>query len=69
MFDNNVGSARYMKLKICENRVSNPRCDTDAGTFSQHAGPVRMNNCPRIKAIMKSGGVAVIDAARGPFCG
>ncbi|MDN3057065.1 hypothetical protein PH213_21455 [Streptomyces sp. SRF1] len=59
-----------MKLKICEKKVSSPRCDTDEGNFTQYAGPVRMNNCPEITAIMKnSSGVAITDAVRGPFCG
>lgn len=70
LFDNNLEGARYMKLKICENKVSSPRCDTDEGNSAQYAGPVRMNNCPEITAIMKnSSGVAITDAVRGPFCG
>ncbi|MGY0056875.1 hypothetical protein ACWY4P_09950 [Streptomyces sp. LZ34] len=70
LFDNNLGGSLYMKLKICENKASSPRCDTDEGYFSQYAGPVRMNNCPEITAIMKdSKGQAIIDAVRGPFCG
>ncbi|MFI0815359.1 hypothetical protein ACH4TX_03405 [Streptomyces sp. NPDC021098] len=70
LFDNNQDGARYMKLKICENKTSNPRCQTDEGSFTQYAGPVRMDNCPQITAIMKNGnGKAIIDAVRGPFCG
>ncbi|MEU0807458.1 hypothetical protein [Streptomyces sp. NPDC005970] len=69
LFDNNLGGSMYMKLKICEQIVSSPKCDTDEGSFSQYAGPVRMKNCPDITAIMKdSKGQAIIDAVRGPFC-
>ena len=70
LFDNNLDGARHMKLKICENKISSPRCQTDEGNFTQYAGPVRMDNCPKITAVMKnSNGVAIIDAVRGPFCG
>jgi hypothetical protein len=69
VFDNNLDGSRYMKLKICEGIVSSPKCETDEGSFSQYAGPVRMKNCPDVTAIMKnSQGVAIIDAVRGPFC-
>ena len=71
VFDNNLGSTKYMKLKLCENRISHPRCDVDAGYFSQYAGPVYMNNCATTTAIMKntkSSRVALIDAVRGSFC-
>ncbi|WP_076970951.1 hypothetical protein [Streptomyces sparsogenes] len=38
ILDNNVGSARYMYLKVCD--INGTHCDTDSGTFSQYAGPV-----------------------------
>ncbi|MEU5032057.1 hypothetical protein [Streptomyces milbemycinicus] len=38
ILDNNVGSARYMYLKVCD--INGRNCDTDSGTFSQYAGPV-----------------------------
>ncbi|MET9520237.1 hypothetical protein [Streptomyces sp. NPDC002994] len=59
VFDNNTGSAKYMKLKLCTNRVQ-PRCDTDEGTFSQYAGPVKITGthseifCSRFTAVMKT---------------
>ncbi|WP_431045218.1 hypothetical protein ACQUSR_27035 [Streptomyces sp. P1-3] len=68
VFDNNTGSTKWMKLKICENKVDNPRCDVDEGNFSQHAGPVRMNNCPTRTALMKYSASSpryLINAARG----
>lgn len=68
VFDNNLGSPKHMKLKMCENRVRNPRCDVDEGTFSQYAGPVYMDNCPKTTAIMWSGGYRIIDAVRGSLC-
>ncbi|WP_308315408.1 hypothetical protein [Streptomyces sp. ISL-100] len=59
VFDNNTGTAKYMKLKLCTNRTE-PRCDTDEGTFSQYAGPVTITGthseifCSKSTAIMKS---------------
>ncbi len=60
LFDNNTGSTKYMKLKVCENKVSNPDCVVDAGDFSQYAGPVRTRlawdypQCAKVTAIMKN---------------
>ncbi|MFF2808805.1 hypothetical protein ACFVT2_16820 [Streptomyces sp. NPDC058000] len=56
IFDNNTNSAKYMKLKLCENQV-NPKCAVDEGTFSQYAGPVRITGnyvfCSKFTALMK----------------
>ncbi|WP_189301358.1 hypothetical protein [Streptomyces albospinus] len=66
IFDNNTGAKQYMKLKICPNRTG-ATCDTDEGTFSEYAGPVYTTGynsyilCSKVTAVMKSGGVAVID--------
>ncbi|MFD8866861.1 hypothetical protein ACFV1F_21270 [Streptomyces sp. NPDC059590] len=73
IFDNNTGSTKYMKLKVCDNKTDNPPCDTDEGNFSQYAGPVytgtqwKYPQCARVTAIMKnsqSSGTALIDAVR-----
>ncbi|MFE6688567.1 hypothetical protein ACFVFQ_19110 [Streptomyces sp. NPDC057743] len=57
IFDNNMGSSKYMKLQLCENQV-NPRCSVDEGTFSQYAGPVRIRGdyvfCSKVTALMKN---------------
>ncbi len=69
VFDNNLGISQYMKLKMCENQASNPRCSVDANYYTQYAGPVRMNNCPTVTAIMADtpSSTAYINAVRG-FC-
>ncbi len=69
VFDNNLGSAKYMKLKLCETKArpaGTPRvCSTDEGTFSQYAGPVRVNDvCGEVTAILKQDGIAIIDRVR-----
>ncbi|MEU2558508.1 hypothetical protein ABZ626_04060 [Streptomyces longispororuber] len=71
VFDNNLGTAKKMKLKLCPNRIG-VDCKVDEGTYSQYAGPVKgegdkdagWNNCSRVTAIMWSGGVAIIDRVR-----
>lgn len=72
IFDNNLGTTKYMSLKVCDNIAApNKTCDTDAGNFSQYAGPVRITGshaalfCSKATAIMKSSGVNIIDAVRG----
>ncbi|PJE96519.1 hypothetical protein CUT44_18720 [Streptomyces carminius] len=67
IFDNNLGVRKYMKLKLCDNRV-NGVCKTDEGNFTQYAGPVRITSdaaqCSKVTAIMKdsaSSNVAIID--------
>ncbi|MFF9793073.1 hypothetical protein [Streptomyces bacillaris] len=65
IFDNNLGTAKYMKLKLCPNQLSKP-CSVDEGTFSQYAGPVRVADgmCAEVTAIMKnskSATTALID--------
>ncbi|WP_314247860.1 hypothetical protein [Streptomyces sp. DSM 40907] len=72
IMDNNVGTAKWMKLSVCENKSTNPRCHTDQGIFSQYAGPVYMNNCAKVTALMKykpSDTVYIVNAVRGSFCG
>lgn len=71
VFDNNTSGAKWMKLKMCENKATNPRCDTDEGTFSDYAGPVHMNNCPTFTALMKTSsgaGTYLINRVFGSFC-
>ncbi|MEU7137639.1 hypothetical protein [Streptomyces sp. NPDC046261] len=69
IFDNNTGSAKYMKLKLCSNYTAVP-CAVNEGTFSQYAGPVfqKKGGCGLVYAIMKtskSASSAIIDAKRG----
>ncbi|MFE9928120.1 hypothetical protein [Streptomyces sp. NPDC005533] len=70
VFDNNLGTAKYMKLKICETSKPRPAgtprpCQTDEGNFSQYAGPVRVNDvCGEVTAVMKSNNIAIIDRVR-----
>src|SRR5512144_12652 len=72
VFDNNLGTKKYMKLKLCTNRFA--RCKTDKGNFSQYAGPVRVSDgfCAKVTAIMKNSrnsSVALIDRVlRVPPC-
>lgn len=71
ILDNNTGSTKWMKIQLCENKASNPRCDADTGNYSDYAGPVYMNNCPTVTALMKttSGSSSyIINAVRGSFC-
>ncbi|MFF1411559.1 hypothetical protein ACFVX6_17525 [Streptomyces sp. NPDC058289] len=56
VFDNNLSTTKYMKLKVCDYKVS-PTCVTDEGNFTQYAGPVRMQvstYCATAIAIMKN---------------
>ncbi|MEU4890054.1 hypothetical protein [Streptomyces xinghaiensis] len=52
IMDNNVGNTEYMYLKVC--KMGGGSCDTDAGNFSQYAGPVRVSNfvCAPVTAKM-----------------
>ncbi|MFF7749739.1 hypothetical protein ACFZCP_10875 [Streptomyces sp. NPDC007971] len=70
VFDNNLGTAKHMKLKLCAGLVA-LGCKTDEGTFKDYAGPVKIEsrdsmavNCPPVTAIMWSDSVAIIDRAR-----
>ncbi len=67
IFDNNTDVARQMKLKICNNST-NPTCQVDEGVFSQYAGPVRMDDCPTITAIMLTADGSMAINARRSFC-
>ncbi|MFI2201656.1 hypothetical protein ACH47Z_12950 [Streptomyces sp. NPDC020192] len=68
VFDNNLGTAKHMKLKLCPNKA-NTACKTDEGTYSQYAGPVKYEDngpggwvdCSMVNAIMWSDGIAIID--------
>ncbi|MFZ3494145.1 hypothetical protein ACODT5_13125 [Streptomyces sp. 5.8] len=56
IFDNHLSTAKYMKLKVCDYKVS-PTCVTDEGSFTQYAGPVRMQvstYCATALAVMKN---------------
>ncbi|MGW6455705.1 hypothetical protein ACWF94_07205 [Streptomyces sp. NPDC055078] len=69
IFDNNMGVAKWMKIKLCSNYIADG-CTTDSGTFSQYAGPVYQTRggCGKVTAIMKnsaSSSTALVDAIRG----
>ncbi|UGY91682.1 hypothetical protein [Streptomyces gobiensis] len=75
LFDNNTGSSKYMKLKLCPNRAG-ATCPTDEGNFSRYAGPVRISGdyryvgCSTVTAIMKnskSSSAALIDRVTGAY--
>lgn len=71
ILDNNTGTTKWMKVKLCENKVTSPRCDTDEGNFSQYAGPVYMDNCATRTALMKNSSSSttyLINAVRGSVC-
>jgi hypothetical protein len=55
VFDNNTGTAKWMKLQLCDNFTDTP-CDVDQGTFSQYAGPVwqKPGGCGTVTALMKT---------------
>ncbi|GHI02320.1 hypothetical protein AQI88_26545 [Streptomyces cellostaticus] len=70
LFDNNLGTAKHMKLKLCAGLTA-LGCKTDEGTFKDYAGPVKIENrdplaviCAPVTAIMWSDGVAIIDRQR-----
>jgi hypothetical protein len=71
ILDNNTGSAKWMKIQLCENKASNPRCSVDQGNYSDYAGPVFMDNCPTVTALMKttsSSSSYLINRVLGSFC-
>ncbi|MGW6882628.1 hypothetical protein ACWGEU_20465 [Streptomyces goshikiensis] len=71
ILDNNVGAAKWMKVSVCENKTDSPRCSTDQGIYGKYAGPVYMNNCAKVTALMKyqpSSTTYLVDAVRGSFC-
>ncbi|WP_329417484.1 hypothetical protein [Streptomyces sp. NBC_01268] len=69
IFDNNTGSRKWMKLKLCSNYIDDG-CAEDVGNYSQYAGPVyrTRGGCGKVTAIMKNtstSSTALIDAIRG----
>ncbi len=68
ILDNNTGSAKWMKLKLCSNYTADG-CASDEGTFSQYAGPVYRahGGCGTVTALMKTTSGAstyIINAVR-----
>ncbi|WP_392674645.1 hypothetical protein [Streptomyces sp. LN785] len=68
IFDNNTGSTKWMKLKLCSNYTADG-CATDQGNFSQYAGPVyrTRGGCGTVTALMKtteSASKYIINAVR-----
>ncbi|MGX2995130.1 hypothetical protein JNUCC64_12670 [Streptomyces sp. JNUCC 64] len=53
IFDNNLGVARKMSLKICADNPARP-CRSDSGTFLHYAGPVYTNYpvCAKVTATL-----------------
>ncbi|MFD7914735.1 hypothetical protein ACFV30_29120 [Streptomyces sp. NPDC059752] len=67
VFDNNLATSKYMKLKLCEEKIGG-KCSIDEGNFTQYAGPVKITGryvfCAPVTAIMKdsaSSSKAIID--------
>ncbi|MER5402677.1 hypothetical protein [Streptomyces sp. NPDC002599] len=68
VFENNLGAAKKMKLKLCPNKAG-VSCKVDDGTYSQYAGPVKYEatgsgtwvDCTTATAVMWSDGVPIID--------
>ncbi|MFF8531792.1 hypothetical protein ACN6K9_003608 [Streptomyces sp. SAS_267] len=68
VFENNLGAAKKMKLKLCPNK-GGVSCKVDEGTYSQYAGPVKYEatgngswvDCSSVSAVMWSDGVPIID--------
>ncbi|MFB7560934.1 hypothetical protein [Streptomyces brevispora] len=55
IFENNTGSAKWMKIKLCSNYTAEG-CASDEGNFSEYAGPVYRDHggCGQVTALMKS---------------
>jgi hypothetical protein len=55
ILDNNTGSAKWMKLKLCSNYTAEG-CASDEGNFSEYAGPVYRahGGCGTVTALMKN---------------
>lgn len=68
IFDNNTGSTKWMKLKLCSNYTADG-CASDEGNFSQYAGPVyrTRGGCGTVTSLMKntsSSSTYIINAVR-----
>ncbi|MFF4178408.1 hypothetical protein [Streptomyces sp. NPDC001750] len=55
IFENNTGSVKWMKVKLCSNYTAEG-CESDEGNFSEYAGPVYRDHggCGQVTALMKS---------------
>ncbi|MFI1104326.1 hypothetical protein [Streptomyces melanogenes] len=68
ILDNNTGTRKWMKLKMCSNWIADG-CAEDTGYFAEYAGPVyrARGGCGKVYAIMKnssSSTTALVDAIR-----
>lgn len=52
ILDNNTGPSQYMYIRICD--VLGKNCQTDSGTYTDYAGPVRVSSfaCAQVTAKM-----------------
>ncbi|MGQ4418148.1 hypothetical protein ACN6LA_004700 [Streptomyces sp. SAS_269] len=55
ILDNNTSGAKWMKIKLCSNYTAEG-CASDAGTYSEYAGPVYRNHggCGTVTSLMKT---------------
>ncbi|MFF8473486.1 hypothetical protein [Streptomyces sp. NPDC015414] len=55
ILDNNTQGAKWMKIKLCSNYTAEG-CASDAGTFSEYAGPVYRSHggCGTVTSLMKN---------------
>jgi opacity protein-like surface antigen len=55
ILDNNASGAKWMKIKLCSNYTAEG-CASDAGVYSQYAGPVYRNHggCGTVTSLMSS---------------
>ncbi|MFE3634783.1 hypothetical protein [Streptomyces sp. NPDC059168] len=55
ILDNNTSGAKWMKIKLCSNYTAEG-CASDAGTYSQYAGPVyrKHGGCGTVTSLMKT---------------
>ncbi|OLZ70809.1 hypothetical protein AV521_12385 [Streptomyces sp. IMTB 2501] len=53
ILDNNMSGAKWMKIKLCSN-YTDEGCASDAGVYSQYAGPVYRNHggCGTVTSLM-----------------
>ncbi|MGW7821383.1 hypothetical protein ACWGLF_25335 [Streptomyces puniciscabiei] len=55
ILDNNASGPKWMKIKLCSNYIAEG-CASDAGVYSQYAGPVYRNHggCGSVTSLMSS---------------